>query len=163
MGFSNPAIKKHQGKRTPHLLTTHFIRHNKRRRIHTATIMLSAYASSIARASARIISQHRLQAPAAVSHFAATPKRTVTSKVGDRTAEHAWNKSCYSGMDYTISDDATVFDMVEKMAAYDVGCLVTKDAEGKILFRAYLVSMICKYVPSKRTLISNLCCSTLHI
>lgn len=111
--------------------------------------MLSACASSIARASARIISQHRLQAPAAVSHFAATPKRTVTSKVGDRTAEHAWNKSCYSGMDYTISDDATVFDMVEKMAAYDVGCLVTKDAEGKILFRAYLVSMICKYVPSR--------------
>lgn len=55
----------------------------------------------------------------------------MTSKVGDRTAEHAWNKSCYSGIDYTISDDATVFDLVEKLAAYDVGCLVTKDAEGK--------------------------------
>ena len=56
----------------------------------------------------------------------------MTSKVGDRTAEHAWNKSCYSGIDYTISEDATVFDVVEKLAAYDVGCLVTKDKEGKI-------------------------------
>ena len=52
--------------------------------------------------------------------------------MGDRTAEHAWNKSCYSGMDYTISEDATVFEMVEKLAAYDVGCLVTKDEKGKI-------------------------------
>ena len=56
----------------------------------------------------------------------------MTSKVGDRTAEHAWNKSCYSGIDYTISEDANVFDLVEKLAAYDVGCLVTKDKEGKI-------------------------------
>ena len=56
----------------------------------------------------------------------------MTSKVGDRTAEHAWNKSCYSGIDYTISEDATVFDVVEKLAAYDVGCLVTKDKEGKL-------------------------------
>eukprot|EP00986_Skeletonema_menzelii_P011664 scaffold6103_cov146-Skeletonema_menzelii.AAC.7 len=95
--------------------------------------MLSACASSIARASARTLSHHRLQASAAVSsHFAATTsKRTVTSKVGDRTAEHAWNKSCYSGIDYTISEDANVFDMVEKMAAYDVGCLVTKDKEAQ--------------------------------
>ena len=98
--------------------------------------MLSTCASSIARASARTLSKHHLQASAAVSsHFVANvPKRTVTSKVGDRTAEHAWNKSCYSGMDYTISDDATVFDMVEKLAAYDVGCLVTKDEEGKTFF-----------------------------
>ena len=96
--------------------------------------MLSSCASSIARASARTLSQHRLPASAAVSsHFAATSsKRSVTSKVGDRTAEHAWNKSCYSGIDYTISEDATVFDVVEKLAAYDVGCLVTKDKEGKI-------------------------------
>ena len=57
----------------------------------------------------------------------------MTSAVGDRTAEHAWNKSCYSGIDYTISDDATVYDMVEKLVAHDVGCLVTKDAEGKTL------------------------------
>ena len=93
--------------------------------------MISACASSIARASARTLSQHRLQASAAVSSHYASSKRTVTSKVGDRTAEHAWNKSCYSGMDYTISEDATVIEMVEKLAAYDVGCLVTKDKDGK--------------------------------
>ena len=124
--------------------------------------MLSACASSIARASARTLSQHRLQASSAAavssSHYF---KRTVTSKVGDRTAEHAWNKSCYSGMDYTISEDATVFDMVEKLAAYDVGCLVTKDKEGKINY--CIVSCICDVQHSgkgKRSLTSNLFCYT---
>jgi hypothetical protein len=138
-GSSNKDPKEHHiidinsSKKNTSLCCHNIITPSKRRTTRT-TIMLSACASSITRASARTLSQHRLQASAAVSsHFAATtPKRTVTSKVGDRTAEHAWNKSCYSGMDYTISEDATVFEMVEKLAAYDVGCLVTKDEKGKI-------------------------------
>ena len=43
----------------------------------------------------------------------------------------AWNKSCYHEMDYTISEDATVYDAVQKFSAYDVGALVTVDAAGK--------------------------------
>ena len=56
-------------------------------------------------------------------------------KLGDvaKDAHYAWKKSCYSGMDYTIDDNATVYEAVEKFAAYGVGCLVTKDAEGKFL------------------------------
>eukprot|EP00581_Thalassiosira_minuscula_P031023 CAMPEP_0183765004 /NCGR_PEP_ID=MMETSP0739-20130205/10667_1 /TAXON_ID=385413 /ORGANISM="Thalassiosira miniscula, Strain CCMP1093" /LENGTH=162 /DNA_ID=CAMNT_0026003617 /DNA_START=222 /DNA_END=710 /DNA_ORIENTATION=- len=56
----------------------------------------------------------------------------VAPKLGERDASYAWNKSCYSGMDYSIGEDSTVYEAVEKFAAYNVGCLVTKDADGKL-------------------------------
>lgn len=57
----------------------------------------------------------------------------VTPKLGEaQDASHAWKKSCYSGIDYAIGDENTVFEAVEKFAAYNVGCLVTKDADGKL-------------------------------
>ena len=37
------------------------------------------------------------------------------------TATDAWTKSCYSEIDYTISDDAAVYDAVQKFAAYNIG------------------------------------------
>ena len=83
----------------------------------------------------------------------------MTSKVGDRTAEHAWNKSCYSGIDYTISDDATVYDMVEKLVAHDVGCLVTKDAEGKISGGVQGARELISYVTHKLTSLLLFCCA----
>lgn len=49
------------------------------------------------------------------------------------TATDAWNKSCYSGIDYTVNEDLPVYDAVQKFAAYNVGCLVTVDAEGEYL------------------------------
>lgn len=39
----------------------------------------------------------------------------------NKSVEYAWKKSCYSGIDYTISDDASVYEAVEKFAAYGVG------------------------------------------
>ena len=51
-----------------------------------------------------------------------------------RSAEYAWNKSCYSGIDYTIGDDSPVLDAVEKFAAYNVGCLVTTDTTGMFIY-----------------------------
>jgi hypothetical protein len=47
------------------------------------------------------------------------------------TATDAWNKSCYSGIDYTVNEDLPVYDAVQKFAAYNVGCLVTVDGEGE--------------------------------
>lgn len=46
----------------------------------------------------------------------------VTAKLGeakDATAACAWKKSCYSGIDYTIGDDSTVFE-----GEFDRGCYV---------------------------------------
>ena len=82
-------------------------------------------ASSLARTS----TQGRQPAAAAVQ----VARRTMgTPKLGEaQVASHAWKKSCYSGIDYTIGDENTVFEAVQKLAAYNVGCLVTTDANGK--------------------------------
>lgn len=56
------------------------------------------------------------------------------SQLGDakiETANCAWSKSCYSGIDYTIDQNSPVIDAVEKFAAYNVGALVTTDEDGK--------------------------------
>lgn len=57
----------------------------------------------------------------------------VAPRIGDaaRDASYAWSKSCYSGMDFSICDECTVFEAVEKLVSYNVGCLATKDAEGE--------------------------------
>jgi hypothetical protein len=43
----------------------------------------------------------------------------------------AWNRSCYYEMDFTISEDSTVYEAVERFSAYDVGALVTTDKNGE--------------------------------
>ena len=48
------------------------------------------------------------------------------------SAKSAWEKSCYFEMDFTINEDASVYEAIQKFAAYDVGCLVTTDAKGKL-------------------------------
>jgi predicted transcriptional regulator len=48
-----------------------------------------------------------------------------------QSAKTAWEKSCYFEMDFTISEDAAVYEAIQKFAAYDVGCLVTTDENGK--------------------------------
>lgn len=47
------------------------------------------------------------------------------------TADDAWKKSCYIEMDFTIPDEAFVYDAVQRFAAFNVGCLVTVDNDGR--------------------------------
>ncbi|KAL3760590.1 hypothetical protein ACHAWU_009551 [Discostella pseudostelligera] len=91
-------------------------------------LMLSTCATSLARASTR--GRHPAAAAAAVQ----VARRAMgTPKLGEaQAASHAWKKSCYSGIDYTIGDENTVYEAVEKLAAYNVGCLVTTDANGNL-------------------------------
>jgi len=49
------------------------------------------------------------------------------------SAKSAWEKSCYFEMDFTIPEESTVYEAVQKFAAYDVGCLVTTNPHGKCL------------------------------
>lgn len=47
------------------------------------------------------------------------------------SAQSAWQKSCYYEMDFSISEESSVHEAVQRFAAYDIGCLVTTDAEGR--------------------------------
>ena len=117
-------------------------------------MMLATCASSLARASTRG------RQPAASAAAQVARRSMGTPKLGEaQVASHAWKKSCYSGIDYTIGDENTVYEgellyyysiqllvnyafvthlsmhfflqAVEKLAAYNVGCLVTTDANGE--------------------------------
>ena len=58
-------------------------------------------------------------------------RRSMSTTVQDAlTAEDASKISCYSEIDYIISEDAPVIDAVQKFAAYNIGCLVTTDEKG---------------------------------
>ncbi|KAL3823630.1 hypothetical protein ACHAXA_005611 [Cyclostephanos tholiformis] len=87
--------------------------------------MFANCAASYARSSSRGL-------PAKIAGQVLT-RRAIATKLGDaQTASCAWKKSCYNGIDYTIGDECTVFEAIQKLAAYDVGCLVTTDANGKL-------------------------------
>mmetsp|Transcript_8876 Transcript_8876/g.18934 ORF Transcript_8876/g.18934 Transcript_8876/m.18934 type:complete len:190 (-) Transcript_8876:283-852(-) len=79
-------------------------------------------ASQVARRCAAPVAKHQFTLRAG---FAQTVKEGLT-------ATDAWNKSCYSEIDYTINENLPVFDAVQKFAAYNIGCLVTTDSSGKI-------------------------------
>jgi predicted transcriptional regulator len=95
--------------------------------------MLVNCASALARAAATSSSSRASYQPVSskVVDLVVT-RRSMGSKLGEaQTASHAWKKSCYNGIDYTIGDDCTVLEAIQKLAAYDVGCLVTTDANGE--------------------------------
>ena len=65
-----------------------------------------------------------------------TRSRLTMSTVADcATANDALKYSGYSEIDFTIKEDATVYDAVQKFAAFNIGCLVTTDAAGTYLSR----------------------------
>lgn len=47
-------------------------------------------------------------------------------------ASDAWKKSCYIEIDFTINEDLTVYDAVQRFAAFDIGALVVVDGNGDI-------------------------------
>jgi len=79
----------------------------------------------------------RIGSAAAVRPAAAAPRftaRTFSSPTVEDavTADDAWKKSCYVEMDFTVNDESTVYDVVQRFAAFNVGCLVTVDNDGNI-------------------------------
>lgn len=43
----------------------------------------------------------------------------------------AWEKSCYHELDFTIPEEATVYEAVERFSAYDIGALVATNTKGE--------------------------------
>jgi len=48
------------------------------------------------------------------------------------TAGEALKLSGYKSIDYTVSEESTVFDAINKFAAFNIGCLVTVDKSGNM-------------------------------
>ncbi len=93
--------------------------------------MLSRVASTFARK--RSMSAFATSIPKTGLLATQTPcfTRSMTTLEESVNARSAWEKSCYYEMDFTIPDDALVFEAVQKFAAYDIGCLVTTNDKGK--------------------------------
>lgn len=72
---------------------------------------------------------------------------------------NAWEKSCYHEMNYTISENSTVYEAVEKFSGYDVGALIALDSEGKmagvISERDYIKKVSLLGKTSKETLVKE--------
>ena len=77
------------------------------------------------------------------------------------TAEDAKAVSGYSSIDYTINEDATVYDAVQKFAAFNIGCLVVTNKSGEsMLFKFFVIELFpeseprCSLLPSSVILIN---------
>lgn len=44
----------------------------------------------------------------------------------------AWEKSCYHELDFTIPEEGTVYEAVERFSAYDIGALVVTNTKGEL-------------------------------
>jgi len=92
-------------------------------------------------------------------------KRNFSVLKDNVEASEAWKQSCYMAIDFTISEDASVYEAVQRFSAFNIGCLVTTDADGEFFFHApYLFSDVlilayksfyCNYSNYQNALISN--------
>jgi len=57
-------------------------------------------------------------------------KFSATKVEESADATQAYKKSCYFEIDFTIQEDASVYECVQKFAAFDIGALVVVDAKG---------------------------------
>lgn len=67
------------------------------------------------------------------------------------TAEDARAVSGYSNIDYTIGEEATVYDAVQKFAAFNIGCLVVTNKAGDMTGIVSERDYVCKIALLGRT------------
>uniref|UniRef100_A0A7S2XTM4 CBS domain-containing protein n=1 Tax=Attheya septentrionalis TaxID=420275 RepID=A0A7S2XTM4_9STRA len=65
---------------------------------------------------------------ALVSH----QQRNMGTVEESSSAKDAWKKSCFVKIDFTVPEESTAYDAVQKLAAFKVGCLITVDASGRL-------------------------------
>lgn len=92
--------------------------------------MLSRASATLAR---KTLSRASPFVPITTPKFVIPPifSRTQTTVREALTAEDARAVSGYKSIDYTISEDMTVYDAVQKFAGFNIGCLVVTNAAGK--------------------------------
>ena len=95
--------------------------HTLQKDLHrSSTIMLSRVAVTTL--------SRRLPLATATAPVAA--RRAMTTVQDAATADDALKFSGYQQIDFTIKDTASVYEAVQKFAAYNIGCLVTTDEAG---------------------------------
>lgn len=91
-----------------------------------------------------------LTLPVSCSSFSSAFHRCRRFLPDVRTAQHAWEKSCYFNIDYKIDEGNSVYDAISRMSAYNVGCLiVTKN--GVVSNRLFSFTMLKITSPLGRT------------
>eukprot|EP01041_Mallomonas_annulata_P000955 gene955-1855_t len=90
--------------------------------------------------------------------------RNAFSTTQIETARSALEKSCYKTIDYKISEQATVFEAVQRMAANNIGCMAVTEGDGSngrvvgvISERDYLSKVALLGKASKDTKCSEIC------
>mmetsp|Transcript_3403 Transcript_3403/g.5177 ORF Transcript_3403/g.5177 Transcript_3403/m.5177 type:complete len:182 (+) Transcript_3403:92-637(+) len=63
---------------------------------------------------------------------AAVGRGMVTVQQAAATADDALHLSGYKSIDYTINEEATVFDAIKKFSDHNIGCLVTVNEAGNL-------------------------------
>jgi predicted transcriptional regulator len=97
-------------------------------RIEQLNIMLSSRCLFVA--SKSLLSRPVVRTSGVSVVTTSAPIRTMTSVKDAATADDALRFSGYSAIDFTIPEDAPVYNAVQKFAAFNIGCLVTVDAAG---------------------------------
>lgn len=91
--------------------------------IHLANTPSTIIPSNLSFISLTMLSRVALRTASRVS----APAVRLFSVEKAMTAEDALARSGYKSIDYTINEEATVYDAVHKFAAFNIGCLVTVD------------------------------------
>lgn len=73
-----------------------------------------------------------LRTPRLGGNISQNVRRSMVTIQESPSAHDAWKKSCYFEIDYAISENAMMYEAVQKFSAYDIGCLVTTNDEGSI-------------------------------
>ncbi|GAB9464934.1 putative mitochondrial protein [Globisporangium polare] len=75
-------------------------------------------------------------------------------------AKDMMEKSCYSGVNFVISEDASVFDAITRMAGINLGCLAVSSKDGKftgvVTERDYMKKVELQNLTAKDTKVSQI-------
>jgi len=70
-----------------------------------------------------------------LSYFTPSTNLQQTENFASDTAgsiKDSWERSCFNKIDYTISEELSMYDAVQKFAAFDVGALVAINSKGNL-------------------------------
>lgn len=106
----------------------------------------------------RALSRCAPRSASAFSFTNAVSHRTYHYNKG--VAKDMMEKSCYHGVNFVISEDASVFDAITRMAGINLGCLAVSSKDGKftgvVTERDYMKKVELQNLTAKGTKVSQI-------